>query len=87
MALVQIVPVEAAVRWNRRADRPVSVSWNGHQHRIIELDAVRDERAAYPRERGPRVTFVVRMDDGGRAEVTFDGRHRRWYLEAIEPAA
>jgi hypothetical protein len=53
----------------------------------VELDAVRDERSAYPADRGPRVTFVLRIDDGGRASVVFDGRRRRWYLEALEQAA
>jgi hypothetical protein len=54
---------------------------------VIQLDAVRDERSAYPAERGPRVTFVLRTDDGGRASVSFDGRRGRWFLEAVEPAA
>jgi hypothetical protein len=87
MALVQITPIEAHVRWDRRAHRPTEVRWLGRHHRVVELDAVRDERAAYPAERGPRVTFVLRTDDGGRASVVFDGRRRRWYLEAVEQAA
>ena len=87
MALVKISPIEARVRWDRRADRPAEVRWRGEQHRVLELDRVRDERSAYPAERGPRVTFVVKTDDGGRASVVFDGRSRRWFLEAIEAAA
>jgi hypothetical protein len=87
MALVQITPVEAQVRWDRVADRPSEVRWNGHQLRVVELDAVRDERSAYPAGRGPRVTFLLRTDDGGRASIVFDGRRRRWFLEAVEQAA
>ncbi len=87
MALVQIRPIEARVRWDRIADRPSQISWEGHSLRVTELDAVRDERAAYPASRGPRVTFVLRSADGSRASVVFDGRRRRWYLEAVEPAA
>lgn len=87
MALVQISPIEARVRWDRNADRPAEVRWNGTDHRVLELDAIRDERSAYPADRGPRVTFVLRIDDGGRASVVFDGRRRRWYLEAVESAA
>ena len=79
MALVQISPIEARVRWDRAADRPAEIRWNGAQHRV--------ERSAYPADRGPRVTFVLRIDDGGRASVVFDGRRRRWYLEALEQAA
>lgn len=87
MALVQIPPTEARVQWDRAADRPASVSWNGHHLRVVELDAVRDERSAYPADRGPRITFVLRTDDGGRASLVFDGRRRRWFLEAVEQAA
>jgi hypothetical protein len=85
MALVHVPPTEARVRWDRAANRPGEVSWGGHHHRVIELDAVRDERAAYPADRGPRLTFVLRTDDGGRASVAYDGR--RWILEAVEKAA
>ncbi|HJP71927.1 MAG TPA: hypothetical protein VJ975_09430 [Candidatus Limnocylindria bacterium] len=85
MALVDIPPVEARVRWDRATDRPSRVSWNNRHLRVVGLDAVRDERAAFPAERGPRVTLVLRTDDGGRASIAFDGR--RWYLEAVEQAA
>lgn len=85
MALVQIPPTEARVHWDRAANRPGAISWRGEHRRVVELDAVRDERAAYPATRGPRVTFVLRTDDGGRASLAFDGR--RWLLEALEPAA
>ena len=78
-------PVEARVRWDRSADRPAEVSWGRQHRRVTELDAVRDERAAYPAQRGPRLTLVLRTDDGGRASIAFDGR--RWYVEAVEPAA
>ncbi len=87
MALVRITPIQARVRWDRAADRPAEVSWNGRHLRVVQLDAVRDERSAYPADRGPRVTFLLRTDDGGRASVVFDGRRRRWFLEAVEQAA
>ena len=87
MALVQIPPIPAQVRWDRKAERPAEVRWAGHRVRVIALDAVRDERAAYPAARGPSVTFVLKTDDGGRASVVFDGRRRRWFLEAVERAA
>jgi len=87
MALVKISPIEAQVRWDRHADRPSEVRWHGHQLRITQIDAVRDERSAYPAERGPRVTLVLRTEDGGRASLVFDGRRGRWFLEAVERAA
>lgn len=87
MALVQILPIRASLRWDRRAGRPSEVRWSGHHLRVTELDAIRDERSAYPAERGPRVILVVRTADGGRASVVFDGRRGHWYVEAVERAA
>ena len=87
MALIHISPAEAHVRWDRAADRPSSVRWTGGTLRVVELDAVRDERAAFPADLGPRITYVLRTADGGRASVVFDGRRGRWYVEAIEQAA
>lgn len=85
MALVQIPPVAARVRWDRSARRPREVRWGANHLRVVDLDAVRDERAAFPADRGPRLTLIVRAADGGRASITFDGR--RWYLDAVEAAA
>lgn len=87
MALVHIPPVETHVRWNRRANRPAELRGRGHRLTITELDGLRDERAAYPAGAGPRLTLVLRTGDGGRAAIVFDGRRRRWFLEALEPAA
>jgi hypothetical protein len=87
MALVQIPPIEAHVRWDRSSHRPSDIRWQGHHLRVTALHAIRDERSAYPAERGPRVTFELRTDDGGRALVAFDGRRRRWFVEAVEAAA
>jgi len=87
VALIHIPPTEARVRWDRTAHRPAVVEWQGNSIRISELDAVRDERSAYPADRGPRVTYLLRTVDGGRASVVFDGRRRRWYVEAVERAA
>lgn len=87
MALVHIPPVETHVRWDRRARLPAELRGAGHRLHIVGLDGLRDERAAYPAEAGPRLTLVLRTDDGGRAAIVFDGRRRRWFLEALEPAA
>ena len=88
MALVKISPAhEARVTWDRAADRPTAVHFAGRHLRVLELDAIRDERSAYPAESGPRVTYLLRTDDGGRASLVYDDRARRWYLEALEPAA
>lgn len=86
MALVRIDPIEARVRWDRHTARPSEVRWDGRELRVTGLSAVRDERAAYPAGRGPRVTFLLDTDDG-QASVTFDARRRRWYVEALDTAA
>jgi hypothetical protein len=85
MALVQVPPTQARVRWDRAANRPAEVSVGGRNLHVVDLDTVRDERAAYPAGRGPRITMVLRIREGGRAAIAFDGR--RWLLEALEPAA
>jgi hypothetical protein len=85
MALVQVAPVQARVRWDRATNRPAEVTAGDRHLHVVDLDAVRDERAAFPAGRGPRLTLVLRTREGGRASIAFDGR--RWFLEAIEPAA
>ena len=87
MALVHIPPVETHVRWDRRARRPAELRGRGHHLSVTDLDGVRDERSAYPAGAGPRLTLILRTGDGGRAAIVFDGRRRRWFLEAVEPAA
>lgn len=85
MALVRVSPIPARIRWDRATDRPRELRWDDHQLDVVGLEAVRDERAAYPAERGPRLTLVLRTGDGGRASVAHDGRG--WMIDAIEPAA
>lgn len=87
MALIRIPPAEARVRWDRAARRPTQVEYQGRIFRVTQLDAIRDERSAYPADRGPRITYLLRAADGGRASLVFDGRRRRWYVEAVERAA
>jgi hypothetical protein len=85
MALVNVSPVPARIRWDRIRQRPREIRWGTDRRRVIGLDRVRDERAAYPSDRGPRLTLVVRTDDGGRASLSFDGRG--WIVDAVEDAA
>ncbi len=87
MALVKITPVEARVQWDRRADRPARVEWAGRALGVVGLARVRDELSAYPAAQGPRVTFLLETKDGGHASLIFDGRRRRWYVEAVDLAA
>ncbi len=86
MALTKITPVPARVRWDRRHARPLSVQMGDRQLIVRGLEAVRDETSAYPAERGPRITFLLETD-GGQASLVFDGRDRRWFVEALDQAA
>lgn len=86
MAMTHITPIRARVQWDRETDRPSSVEVGERRLHVLGIDSVRDEMAAYPRDRGPRVKFVL-ATDRGQASLVFDGRQRRWYVEALEAAA
>lgn len=86
MALTTITPIPARVRWTRGAERPASVRLGDRDLAITGLKAVRDEMAAYPAAHGPRVTLLVETSAGD-ASLVYDGRLRRWFVEALDPAA
>ena len=87
MALVSIPRTRARVRWDRRHARPASVAWGGRRLRVVAVAAQRDELAAFPVDRGPRVTYLVQTDGAGQASLVFDARAGAWYVEALEAAA
>jgi hypothetical protein len=82
----ELTGVEAQVRWDRNGGRPLSVRWGRQRLKVIEVAAQRDEMAAYPAQRGPRITYLLETDRG-RAALVLDGRRRRWYLEPATRAA
>jgi hypothetical protein len=86
MARTAPAPIPANVRWDRDADRPSRVQWGRRVMRVTRLAAVRDERHAYPSDRGPRLTVVVETPTGS-ATLVFDASGRRWYVEAVDQAA
>lgn len=86
MALTKITPTEARVHWDRRQSRPSTVLVAGRQLTVTALEAIRDETAAYPAERGPRITYLVETD-GGQASLVFDGWRRRWFVDALDAVA
>jgi hypothetical protein len=86
MALTKITPTPARVQWDRRSGRPSIVKVAGRQLTVTGLDMMRDETAAYPVDRGPRITYLVETD-AGQASLVFDGRRRRWFVDAIDEAA
>jgi hypothetical protein len=86
MALIRITPIEAHVSWDADRDAPRQIRWSQRELTVTAVTSIRDERAAYPAERGPRVTFLLETT-GGQASVAFDGRRRRWFVEGLDPAA
>jgi hypothetical protein len=86
MALTKITPTPARVQWDRQYGRPSTVRVGGRQLTVTRLDVMRDETAAYPAVRGPRITYLVETD-AGQASLVFDGRRRRWFVDAIDEAA
>jgi len=86
MALTKITPTAARVQWDRRHSRPSIVRVAGRQLIVTGLDAMRDETAAYPADRGPRITYLV-ATDAGQASLVFDGRRRRWFVDGLDEAA
>lgn len=86
MALTQITQQEAHVTWDRRRGRPANVRIGTRSLLVTRLDGVRDETAAFPADRGPRVTLRIGTDQGP-ASLVFDRRRRRWFVEALEPVA
>ena len=86
MALVKITPVPARVRWDRPRSEPASVEVGNRRLSVTGLRAVRDEMAAYPAARGPRITLLLETD-AGQASLVYDGRRGRWYVEALDQAA
>jgi hypothetical protein len=86
MAHDHTTTVPARVEWDRAADRPSRIHWGRQVMRVTRLAAVRDERHAYPPERGPRLTMVVETAAGS-ATLVFDASARRWYMEGGDQAA
>jgi hypothetical protein len=85
VALTSITPVAASVRFDSTQSLPRWVRYADRDLRVVRVDAVRDERAAYPAGRSPRLTVVVEVDTGESLELVFDARSRRWFVDALDP--
>ena len=62
--------------------RPREVRTQGMRLVVTELEAVRDETAAYPLESGPRTVFVVRAEER-RYRLIHLLREGRWTVEEL----
>jgi hypothetical protein len=84
VALVSITPIAVSVGFDPGGRRPERIRFADRDLRIVRVGAVRDERAAYPAGRAPRMTVVVEVDSGEELELVFDARSRRWFVDARE---
>ncbi len=73
---------EVIVSVDGATGRPREIHAAGQHLAVTELEAFRDETAAYPLEWGPRTLFVVRAE-GRRFRLVHLIRDRRWTLEEL----
>ena len=63
------------------------MQFDGEDYEVAAVLSVRDERAAWPVERGPRLTLVLATTNGQRAEVFWDPRSQSWFVDGWDLAA
>lgn len=85
MAIVRVTPTQVDVSCGFFDGRPKEIRLAHERLRVIGIDQVRDELAAYPMGLGPRRIFDVRTADA-RLRLAFERRGRRWLLEGLEAA-
>jgi hypothetical protein len=84
MAMVEVHPMQVGVVCDPFTGRPRSVRVGPDEIKVVAVERIRDESAAYPVSEGPRTVFVVRTPQA-RLRLAFRHRDRRWLMEAIDP--
>lgn len=84
MAMVEVHPMEIGVTCDPFTGRPRTVRIGPDEVRVVAVERIRDESAAYPATEGPRTVFVVRTRKA-RLKLAFRHRDRHWHMEAIDP--
>jgi hypothetical protein len=72
----------AVVAVDGRSGRPLEIRAEGERRRVTDVEAVRDETAAYPLQTGPRTVFVVRSHERRYRLIHLLGE-RRWTVEEL----
>ncbi len=83
MAMVRITPTEVSVGCDPFTGRPRSVRMGADLQRVVRIERVRDESAAYPVALGPRTLFDIRTP-AARLRLAFEHRSRRWLIEGLD---
>jgi len=81
--MVRITPTEVAVGCDPFTGRPRSVRMGADLQRVVRIERVRDESAAYPVAVGPRTLFDIRTP-AARLRLAFEHRSRRWLIEGLD---
>jgi len=81
--MVRITPTEIAVGCDPFTGRPRTVRMGADLQRIVRIERVRDESAAYPIAVGPRTLFDIRTP-AARLRLAFEHRSRRWLVEGLD---
>ncbi len=81
--MVRVSPTEVRVHCGWFDGRPRSIRLGDEEVRVLQIEQIRDESAAYPVEHGPRTVFEVRTPNA-RLRLSFEHRRRRWLLEGME---
>jgi hypothetical protein len=83
MTMVHVLPTEVSVACDPFSGRPLAVRLGSEQLRVVAIERVRDESAAYRVEHGPRTLFVVRTQFS-RLQLAFQHRSRRWLVDGVD---
>lgn len=83
MAMVRITPTEIAVGCDPFTGRPRTVRMGADLQRIVRIERVRNESAAYPVAVGPRTLFDIRTP-AALLRLAFEHRSRRWLVEGLD---
>ncbi len=83
MTMVSVTPTEISVTCDPFNGRPHTIRFGADVQRIVRIERVRDESAAYPTEIGPRTLFDVRTP-ATRLRLCFQHRTRRWLLDGLD---
>lgn len=82
--MFNLIATPPAVTVDGSTGRPREIRAAGERIAVTDLEAVRDETAAYPLESGPRTVFVVRAQER-RYRLIHLLRDGHWTVEELAP--
>jgi hypothetical protein len=83
MAMIRVAPVPVRVRTDWFDGRPREIEWGERRLPVTDVEAVREERAAFPVVVGPRTVFEIRTPLA-RMTLSYRHRSRSWSIEGVD---